>query len=183
MTTLHPARKRLLIGVLFLAACFFYAFAPTCGLVGRLVGRASAQLLGQTGSSLLAITMLVVGLLLVIPHGAIGGFFRWAVRGREARVAKVVRESDREIDVRRIVADAIRAHTALMEAKAAPVEAIEEEASRPSITDRRKLDDVRSCLKQLQYKPHEYEALVKVMDPKVPVETLVRDAIQQLRIN
>lgn len=179
MTTLHPARKRLLLGVLLLAACFFYAFAPTCGLVGRLIGRASAQLLGQTGSTLLALTMLVVGLLLVIPHGAIGGFFRWAVRGREARVAKVVREGDREINVRRIVADAIRMHVAFMEAKAAPAKEIEDPSPVPA--ERRRLDDVRSALKNLGYLSKEYETIVKGLDPKAPLEILVKDALKQIR--
>ena len=112
MTTMHPARKRLLIGVLLLLGTFFYAFAGTCGLVGRFVEYLTSRLLGQTGSTLLALTMLVTGLLLVVPHGAIGGFFRWAFHGREARVARVVREGDRAVDLQRIVAEAIERHVA-----------------------------------------------------------------------
>ena len=177
MKNLHPARKRLLVGCLFLLATFFYAFAGTCGLVGRLVQYVTSHLLGQTGSTLLALTMLTTGVLFVVPHGAIGGLFRWMLHGRESRVAKVVRDSDewvRAAEIKRIVADAIRAHVGTKTAKV-------EEAPELSVVDRRKLDDVRSCLRQLQYRAHEYEPVVlAITDLSPPVATLVQSAIKAL---
>lgn len=182
MKTLHPARKRLLIGFLLLAATFFYAFAPTCGLVGQLVHRATATLLGQTGSTLLALVMLGVGLMLVIPHGAVGGMVRWVAHGREARVGRVVREMatlDRTREFKRLVAEAVadargetpsqsRVVSGTIETKVTPVE-------------RMKLDAIRGVLKQLGYKAHEYESIVAGLDPKPSEEVLVRAAIKQLR--
>lgn len=164
MTTMHPARKRLLLGFLLLAATFFYAFAGTCGLIGELVARVSSKLLGQTGSTLLAFTMLVTGLLLVIPHGALGRFFSWAFHGREARVARVVRESDEHTGRRR----------ALPEVK---VQGIRGELS---VRERRNLDDVRTAMKQLGYRQNEFEPLMAKMDPSLAPEVLIRGAIKEL---
>lgn len=181
MTTMHPARKRLLIGVLLLLGTFFYAFAGTCGLIGELVARISGKLLGQTGSTLLALTMLVTGVLLVVPHGAISGLFRWVLHGREGRVARVVREGDRAVDLQRIVDEAIRRHVDARAAQAPKVEPVAAAAApQHSVAERRKLDSVRDCLRQLQYRAYEYEPVVKALDPKLPVDTLVRDAIQTL---
>jgi hypothetical protein len=173
MTTMHPARKRLLLGILLIAATFFYTFAPTCGLIGQFVHYVTSRLLGQTGSTLLSLTMLVVGILFVLPHDALGRFFRWAFHGREARVAKVVRESDewmRAAEVRRIVAEAIQAHLT------------EKPAVQPaaSVRDRRALDDVRTALKGLGYTKSEFEPLVVKMDPTLAPEILIRSAIKEL---
>lgn len=177
MKNLHPARKRLLVGCLFLLATFFYAFAGTCGLVGRLVQYVTSRLLGQTGSTLLAFAMLTTGVLFIVPHDAFGRLFRWVLHGRESRVAKVVRDSDewvRAAEVKRIVADAIKAHEGMQAAK---VEAEPE----LSVVDRRKLDDVRTCLKQLQYLRHEYEPVVQaITDLTPPTEVLVKNAIRVL---
>jgi RuvA, C-terminal domain/4TM region of DNA translocase FtsK/SpoIIIE len=191
MTTMHPARKRLLLGFLLLAATFFYAFAPTCGLVGRLISRASAQLLGQTGSTLLSLTMFVVGLLLVVPHDSISRFFRWAFAGRAARVAKVVRESDewiRAADVKRIVAEALSTHDGLRahfgERPVVHAQIVAKpEAIIPTPAERMRLDDVRGALKGLGYKTYEYEKIVAGLDPTVPLELLVKDALRALQRN
>jgi hypothetical protein len=182
MTSMHPARKRLLIGVLLLLGTFFYAFAGTCGLIGELVARISSKLLGQTGSTLLALTMLVTGLLLVVPHGAFASIVRWVFNGREARVARIVREGDRAADLQRIVDEAIKRHVAARaEAPAVKIEQPAPAAApQQSVTERRKLDSVRDCLRQLQYRAYEYEPVVKALDPKLPVDTLVRSAIQTL---
>lgn len=178
MTTMHPARKRLLLGVLLLAGTFFYTFAPTCGLIGVLVSRASSKLLGQTGSTLLALTMLVVGILFVLPHDAIGRLFRWAFQGREARVSRVVREGDSHAEVRRIVAEALKTHLALEEKPTVPLKAPEEKLS---FTDRRRLTDVRGALKQLGCTKDEIEPLVAKMDPTQPAEVLLRGALKELQ--
>jgi len=185
MKNLHPARQRLLVGCLLLLAAFFYAFAPTCGLVGRFIQYVTSRLLGQTGSTLLAMTLLVTGVLFVIPHDGFGRFFRWALHGREARVATVVRDSDqwvRAAEVRRIVAEAIKAHTVLGQAQVARV-APPPAPTTPelSIMERRKLDTVRNCLKQLQYVKGEYEPVVQALtDLNRPVEALIKSAIDTL---
>jgi hypothetical protein len=178
MKNLHPARKRLLIGFLMLAACFFYAFAGTCGLIGQLIARASSTLLGQTGSTLVALVMLGVGLMLVIPHGAVRGFFSWVWHGREARVAGVVREMDAHVSaaaVKRIVAEALAA-------REAPVEVAPAEVAPPKLAPaaRMKLDAVRGALKQLGYAKNEFEPIVAALDPTLSDEVLVRDAVKQL---
>lgn len=202
MTTMHPARKRLLLGFLLLSATFFYAFAGTCGLIGELIAHISSKLLGQTGSTLLALTMLVVGLLLVIPHGALGRFFAWAFHGREARVARVVRESDKqmfEAAVRRIVAEAVKVQsnprgcgTEAADGGAGAVcgengvlcpdcaPAKPSSSSELSVRERRNLDDVRTAMKQLGYHKNEFEPLVVKMDPRLAPEVLIRDAIKEL---
>jgi hypothetical protein len=168
MKNLHPARKRLLIGFLLLAATFFYAFAGTCGLIGQLISRASATLLGQTGSTLVALVMLGVGLMLVIPHGAVRGFFSWVWHGREARVGRVVDEmhvAERRRTVQRHF-----------------MEKLEEDAAEPKVApaQRMKLDAVRGALKELGYKKYEFEPVVSGLDPTLSEELLVRDAVKQL---
>lgn len=183
MTTMHPARKRLLLGFLLLAATFFYAFAGTCGLIGELVAHISSKLLGQTGSTLLALTMLVVGLLLVIPHGALSRFFAWAFHGREARVARVVRESDKhmsEAEVRRIVAEAAKIQGVGAGYVANPADLQNATPPELSVRERRNLDDVRTAMKQLGYHKNEFEPLVVKMDPRLAPEVLIRGAIKEL---
>lgn len=187
MTSMHPARKRLLIGVLLLLGTFFYAFAGTCGLIGELVARISSKLLGQTGSTLLALTMLITGVLLVVPHGAVGALFRWVFHGREARVARVVREGDRAVDLARIVDEAIRRHVAAKAAQGveAPTATAVQNTAAPTVTpaERMRLDDVRTALKGLGYLKNEFEPIVKGMNPQQPFEILVRSAIKQLTVN
>lgn len=174
MKSLHPARKRLLIGFILLACTFFYAFAGTCGLVGQLVARASSTLLGQTGSTLVSLVMLGVGLMLVIPHGAVGSAARWVWHGREARVGAVVREMDAHVskrEIQRLVAEALaeRAVPAVATSPTPPAE-------------RMKLDAVRGALRELGYKKHEYEPVMAGLDPALSDEKLVRAAIKQLNV-
>lgn len=183
MKNLHPARRRLLIGGLLLAATFFYAFASTCGLLGRGIAYASAQLIGQTGSTLVAMCMLGSALAFLIPHGAPGRFIAWVMHGREARVARVVREMDayerrRVLDVVTVPGD-----TALPSTTG---ERLAERGRRDrdgvqSPADRMKLDTVREALRGLGYKKDEYGPLVTKMDPKVDFEILVKGALAELR--
>jgi hypothetical protein len=187
MKNLHPARKRLVAGILMLAIAFFYAFAPTCGAIGHLVARGSAYLLGQTGSSLVALTLFTVGGLFVIPHGAIGALVRWAWHGREARVGRVVADMDRfvttkrearQVDVehvKKIVIGVLREHGRKVVQDAVAGEIV----TRPP-AERMRLDDVRGALKNLGYLKNEYEPVVAGLDPKLPLETLVRGAIKTL---
>lgn len=175
MKTMHPARKRILVGVLLLAATFFYAFAGTCGMVGILIARASAYLLGQTGSTLVAFAMMFTGLALVIPHGAVGRFLHWAWSPHKTvSVAKVLRqEGDIEAIVRRVLRDE-RSH-GVVEAE------VEVEKAAPTPVVRRKLDDVRTALVDLGYKKSEYEPLIAKMDPSLDFEILVKSALKDLR--
>jgi hypothetical protein len=173
MKNLHPARKRLLLGVLFMLTAFFYAFAPACGLIGQFVHFASSRLLGQTGSTLLALGLFVAGALFILPHDALGRMFRWALHGREARVASVVRESDewvRAAEVKRIVAEALKGVRAVV-----PVE-----EPKVPVEERRKRDDVRTALKGLGYKATEFEGIVTALDVTMPIEDMLRTAIKTM---
>lgn len=174
MKNLHPARKRLLLGVLLLAAAFFYAFAPTCGIIGQLIARASGYLIGQTGSMLLALTALVVGVLLVLPHGAVGSFVRWIWHGREARVGRVVREMDAHVAKR-------KAERAEERAALSGDPAIAEAVLTPKA--RMQLDAVRAALTDLGYTKKEMEPIVTKMDPSRDFAVLVRAALKELRVN
>lgn len=187
MKNLHPARQRLVAGILMLALAFFYAFAETCGTLGHLVARGSSYLLGQTGSSLVALTLLAIGVLFVIPHGAIGAFVRWAWHGREARVTRVVADMDKFVSARRaekpdvehvkkIVIDVLREHGRRVVQDVVAGEIV----TRPP-AERMRLDDVRGALRSLQYRPHEFEPIVKNLDPKLPLEVLVKSALKALR--
>jgi hypothetical protein len=189
MKNLHPARKRLLLGFLLLAATFFYAFAPTCGLIGQFVHFASSRLLGQTGSTLVALVMLGVGLMLVIPHGAVRSAARWVWHGREARVAGVVRELDAHVrgefspaqrrEMLRILSE-VRQNLPIDKRALVPVLPGEPPPTKLAPAERMKLDAVRGALKELGYKKYEFEPIVAGLDPTLSDEVLVRDAVKQL---
>lgn len=89
--------KRHIQGIALLAFTFFFAFAPTCGVAGMLLNRASHWLLGQTGSALLALTTFTIGVLLIVPPAAWVRFVRWVFTGKKRErvgqagpVAKVI---------------------------------------------------------------------------------------------
>lgn len=168
MKSLHPARRRLLIGGLLLATTFFYAFASTCGLLGMLISRGSALLIGQTGSTLVAMMLLGSALAFLIPHGGVRQFVTWVAHGREARVAKVVREMDKFERDRRGVVEVEVEHEMVTPVKVPPATRI-------------KLDTVREALRSLGYKRDEYMPLVEKMDPKMDFEILVKGALKELR--
>jgi hypothetical protein len=133
--------------------------------------------------------MLGVGLMLVIPHGAVRSAARWVWHGREARVAGVVREMDAHArgefspaqrrEMLRILSE-VRQNLPIDKRALVPVLPGEPPPAKVAPAERMKLDDVRGALKQLGWRSGEYEELVKGMDPKAPIETLVRDAVKQL---
>lgn len=186
--TAHAARKRLVTGIAVLACTFFYAFAPTCGLLGQLISRGSATLLGQTGSLLLAVTLFLIGTVMVIPVGGVGRLVRWAQNGREARVRGVARELEASVSKAELkrIAKALRAMAHEEEdgdgiphpVAPAPGEPVPTELAP---TDRMKLDDLRGALKGLGYKPHEFEKFVAGMDPARSLDNLIRDALGALK--
>lgn len=147
-------------GILLLAFTFFYAFASSCGLVGHWVHRASVLLIGPAGSVVMAITLGAVGALLVFPIGVWVSAVRWAFRGRAVKHT-TARRSVKPIEV---------------EVTVAPVPKL------PTV-ERMKLSDVRTALKNLGYERGEYEPVVAGMDPALPLETLVRGALKELRRN
>src|SRR5574341_1001520 len=170
MRHLHPARRRLLIGGLLLAATFFYAFAGTCGLLGQAIAYASSRLIGQTGSTLMAFVLFGSALAFLIPHGGVSAFVRWVQFGREGRVAKVAHELDTYESERRRYPDVVT----VLGDTALPSSTGERPAVRgrrgrggtPIVSgeidtglaprDRMKLDTVREALKGLGYKKAEY---------------------------
>lgn len=155
MKTLHPARRRFVIGIILLAVTFLTTFQS--GAIGMLCARALGFLFGQTGTAMLSVTLFVVGMAFVLPRDFLVRFIRWGMNGREARVDRVVRESRQPIVVE------------------------EPAVAQVPPAARMRLDDVRGALKQLGYKNFEYEPLVGVMDPSVPFEVLVKSALKKLQ--
>jgi hypothetical protein len=183
-------RKRLLVGLTLLAATFLFTIQD--GVLGHLMAQFLGYLFGQSGAAVAAVLMLTTGVLLIVPPGAIGRFVRWSTHSREARVEKVMREMDDEVIARaveRAVERALKGRSGSEESlprnnmptnyrEVREHYAMSGEILAPA--DRKKLDDVRTALKSLQWKPSEYEGIVRGMDPNVPFETLVKGAIKQL---
>lgn len=188
MRSIHPARRRVLLGLLLLAATVFYMWAPSCGLLGRLFMRASSHLLGQTGSTLMALTMFVSAICLLVPHGAVGRLWRWFEFGRGVHVARAVEPkragqplspADAEV-VRRIVRELLREQEQEPEHQE-PVKGEIENDDALAPTDRIALEAVGGALKELGYKKREYAHIVAKMNPRLAPEILVRDALKQIR--
>lgn len=181
MNNLHPARRRLLIGGLLLAATFFYAFAGTCGLLGQALAFASSRLIGQTGSTLMTFVLLCSALAFLIPHGGVSAFIRWATHGREGRVATVVHELDTYESERRH-GPFLRGRVAsAVQLRDGPQTVSGEIVTKVAPRDRMKLDTVRDALKGLGYIRSEYGPLVAAMDPGLDFEVLVKGALKELR--
>jgi len=165
-------RKRFLVGLALLAATFLFTLQD--GVIGHIMAQFLGYLFGQRGAAVAAVLMFTAGVVLVVPAGAIGRFFRWTTHSRDTRVERVVREMDEDI-IGRLVERAVERALA---GKAKPEGVVSGEIVSPA--ERMRLDDVRAALKQLQYKAHEYEPLVKGMDPSVPFEVLVKGALKKL---
>jgi len=155
MKSLHPARRRFVIGLMLLALTFMGALHE--GAVGHNWARLIGYLFGPTGAGVVGVVTLLSGLAFVLPHDAIGRFIRWGSSGREARVERVVRASRQ------------------------PIVIVEDEDEELAPADRKRLEDVRVALKSLQYRSHEYEPLVAAMDPRAPFEGLIKGALKQLQ--
>ncbi len=56
-------------GILLLAAAVGVVFAPQCGLIGHTVARALQCLIGATGTVLLTIMLVLLGLACLVPRG------------------------------------------------------------------------------------------------------------------
>jgi hypothetical protein len=165
-------RRRVFLGLTFLAATFLFTIQD--GVLGHLMAQFLGYLFGQSGAAVAAVLMLTAGVLLVVPPGAVGRFFRWSTHGREARVERVVRDMDEDI-IERLVERAVEK---ALKGRVKPAGVVSGEIVSPA--ERKKLDDVRTALKSLEWKASEYEPLVRGMDPSVPFETLVKGAIKQL---
>lgn len=163
MKSLHPARRRLVIGIMLLVLTYLGALQE--GAVGRVWQRTLGYLFGATGSAVVATAIFLVAVLFILPHGFFGGLLGWFSFGREARVNKVVRDMDEHVRESR-----------------RPIAVVEEDEVEELVpADRMRLDDVRTALKGLGYKASEYEKLVKVMDPRAPFEGLVKGALKSLQ--
>jgi len=168
-------RRRVFLGLILLAATFVFTLQD--GVIGHVMVRFLGYLFGQSGAAVVGVLMFVAGVLCIVPTGSVGRLVRWAAQSREARVERVVREMDADM-VERLVERAIEKALA---GKVKPAGVVSGEiVSSVSPAERKKLDDVRTALKSLQWKPSEYESIVRGMDPDVPFETLVKTAIKQL---
>ncbi len=165
-------RRRVFLGLVLLSATFLSTLQT--GVLGYLMSRFLGYLFGQTGTAAASVLMLTAGVLCIVPPGAVGRFFRWAAQGRETRVERVVREMDEDIIARivdRAVEKALKGKT--------PSGVVSGEIVSPA--ERMRLDDVRAALKQLGYQKHEYEPLVRGMNPTAPFEGLVKGALKSLQ--
>lgn len=171
-------------GILLLAFTFFYAFAPSCGLVGHWVHRASVLLIGPAGSVVLAFTLFALGTLLVFPIGVWVAAARWFVgrvpanRATNTRARRGIAPIDVEVTV-------VPAHEKRAAQLDVALAAALKESRIPKLptVERMKLSDVRTALKNLGYNKDEYESVMAGLDPALPLETLVRGAIVALRRN
>lgn len=161
MKSLHPARRRLVIGIMLLVLSYLGALHE--GVVGHAWARTLGYLFGQTGGALVATAIFVVAVLFILPHGFFTGLFGWFTAGRDARVRTVVRVMDEHVRERQ-----------------RPI-VVEEEDEELVPAERMRLDDVRTALKGLGYKSSEYEKLVGAMDPRAPFEGLVKGALKSLQ--
>lgn len=148
-------------GILLLAFTFFYAFAPACGLVGHWVHRASVLLIGPAGAVVLALTLGTIGVLLVFPIAVWVAATRWFI-GRAPANRTTNTRTRRDMP---------------------PIEVMVRPAPKLPTVERMKLSDVRTALKNLGFEKGEYEPVVAVLDPALPLETLVRGALKELRRN
>jgi hypothetical protein len=167
-------RRRVFLGLVLLAATFLFTIQD--GVLGHLMAQFLGYLFGQSGAAVAAVLMLTAGVLLIVPPGAVGRFFRWSTHSREARVEKVMREMDEDVIARvveRAVERALRGR--------AKVESPVVSGTIVSPAERMRLDDVRTALRSLQYRPHEFEPIVRTMDPKQPLEVLVKGALKTLQ--
>lgn len=168
-------RRRIFLGLILLSATFLFTLQD--GVIGHLMSRFLGYLFGQTGAAVAAVLMLTAGVACIVPAGVVGRLVRWSAQGREARVERVVREMDEDA-ITRVVE---RALEKALRGKAKPEGVVSGEiGSSVSPAERKKLDDVRTALKSLQWKPSEYESIVRGMDPSVPFEALVKGAIKKL---
>jgi len=165
-------RRRVFLGLILLAATFLFTIQD--GVLGHLMAQFLGYLFGQSGAAVAAVLMLTAGVLLVVPPGAVGKLVRWSTHSREARVENVMREMDEDVIARAVE----RAIEKALKGRAKPEGVVSGEIVSPA--ERKKLDAVRDALRSLQWKQHEYEPLVRGMDPSVPFETLVKGAIKQL---
>ncbi|MBV8284103.1 MAG: hypothetical protein JO175_05585, partial [Candidatus Eremiobacteraeota bacterium] len=115
---------------------------------------------------------------------------RWAWHGREARVGRVVGEMDRVVrekrqeragrsvdieHVKKIVIDVLREH-----GRKVVQDSVSGEINTLAPADRMRLDDVRTAMRELGYTKGEYEPVVAKLDPKLPLDVLLRGAIKTL---
>jgi hypothetical protein len=149
-------------GLIVLAATFFFAFAPTCGVVGTLLHRAAVFLVGQTGSTLIACTAFVCGVLLIVPVSTWIRFFRWGFApGRERKTH--VREQD----------------TAKREQQARPMNTAKVIPIRPPMLPAVK--DARGGLKYLGYSGEEIDSAMDRIEQRGTADEIIRAALKLLR--
>jgi hypothetical protein len=146
-------------GLIVLAATFFFAFAPTCGVVGTLLHRAAVFLVGQTGSTLIACTAFVIGVLLIVPVPAWVRLFRWGFRADVKQVERIER--------------AERATDAPV-AKIIPI--------RPSVPPMLPaVKDARGGLKYLGYSNEEIDSAMDRIEQRGTADEMIRAALKLLR--
>lgn len=175
--------NRPVTGLVLLFTAIFIVNARRCGLLGLWLAKGISMLLGTFGGFLLVFALVTCGLVMIVP-------WRLVAKAMKAqRRRPVIHPAIHYRPVRRAVVASPPLHSASRQDERnwsltfAPLEPPKPANETLSPSHRMRLDDVRSALKGLGYRPNEYEQLVKEMDPSQPFERLVKDGLHALRRN
>ncbi len=166
--TTKSRQHRPVLGLVLIAIAVFVACSRDFGIIGRGFHRLLTAGIGHNGLDLLAVTLCLSGTVCVLPPGTLVKGVVWACRA----VVMVL--------VHVIEACIPAPGTATVRVKP-PAKVLAFRGAELVPMDRRKLDDVRGALKQLGFKPAEFETIVAGLDPVQPLELMVRSALLQLR--
>jgi RuvA, C-terminal domain len=165
----HP-----LAGFLMALVAVFIDLGPRCGVVGRGIHNATVLLFGHTGLALLVLGLLVSGLAV---SGLGGLLWRLALASWKARRARpqLVRAVPRVVTPKTF-------HVVLQAAPPVPPPIVAPPAPPviPAAVSR-ELDDVRSGLKYMGYKPAEIESAIQKIDTTKSVADMLKDGLAVLR--
>lgn len=147
-------------GFLLLLLALFVGQAHQCGLLGQALARGLTYLLGAYGTSLVVVALVAGGITVSGAAEMMWLFVRGIVK-RERVVVRSTRKQPTPIAV---------------EVTVAPKKQM------PTV-ERMKITDLRTALKNLGYESGEYAPVIAHADPALPLETLVRGALKELRRN
>lgn len=172
---IHSTRTRQhrpVVGLILVSIAVFVTWSRDFGAVGHVLHRLLYAGLGRGGTELLIATLCLCGTVCVLPPGTLG---RVLVALGEVVAIGLARLADV------IVWAVSRRQVPVQRERTTPAKVLPLRAELLSPMDRRKLDDVRGALKQLGFKPAEFEHIVVKLDVSQPIEALVRTALVQLK--
>jgi len=166
--TTKSRQHRPVLGLVLIAIAVFVACSRDFGVIGRGFHRLLTAGIGHNGLDLLAVTLCLSGTVCVLPPGTLVKGIVWTARALVMVLVHIIEAC--------LPAPGAATVRVKPPAKVLPF-------AQPALlpAQRLKLDDVRGALKQLGFKPAEFEHIVVKMDASRPIELLVRDALVQLR--